>query len=120
MDQALLLPTVTWIIFLILTILDNRVNTLIKILLGVFPSVYIYLWWSELWLGLKTIFTTNPATLLAIAQETSALVFFSLFWISPLLLFTALSSGTRNKQTLWILIIFSITSLLFYLGTHLQ
>ncbi len=119
MDQAFLLPIIAWIILSLFVYFNSQINIFIKIILGIFLSLYIYLWWSELCLSLKSLWTGKIEIFLLTFQKSADFAFFSLFWVSPILLFLALSSKKNQNKTLWNLILFSSIILLAYLGTHL-
>ena len=108
MDKAFLLPIVAWIALLAVLCFDSRTKLIVKVLLNLFLFAYIYFWWADIWLSLQSIKGGDIHVLWDILQKGSELAVFSLFWISPLMLFTALVSDHSTKtRVLWSLAIFS-------------
>ena len=121
MDKAFLLPVVAWIALLAVLCFDSRTKLIVKVLLSLFLFAYIYFWWTDIWLSLKLAAGGNTHVLWDILQKGSELAVFSLFWISPLMLLTALVSDPATKtRVLWSLALFSSVVMATYLLRYVQ
>ena len=116
MDKTLFFPTLIWFVFTILFLLKKTIPLIIRLGLVIILSIYIFIWWEDLFASLQIILKGEIDSLLIFLKKSLSFAMSSLFWFAPLFLVSAFFTKHIESQRnmLWNLFIFSFAIIIAY------